>query len=78
MHFYGFFGIIIRFIILKEGKLPDPKKIQAIMNMLVPHNSLQIQVFNGMAQIYKCFIKNFATIMLLITKLTRKIEVFCG
>ncbi len=33
------FGIIIGFIILKEGKLLDPKKIQVIMNMHVPQNS---------------------------------------
>jgi len=33
------FRIIIEFIISKEGKLLDPNKIQAIMNMLVPHNS---------------------------------------
>jgi hypothetical protein len=55
-------GVIIGFIILKEGKLYDPKKIQAIVNMHVPQNSLQIQVFNGMAQFHICFIKNFAMI----------------
>ncbi len=55
----------------KEGKLLNPKKIQAIMNMHVLHNSQYIQVFNGMAQIYKCFIKNFAMIMAPIMKLTR-------
>jgi hypothetical protein len=33
------FGIIIGFIISKEGKLLDPKKIQVIVNMHVPHNS---------------------------------------
>jgi hypothetical protein len=34
-------------------------------------NPHQIQVFNGVAQFYKCFIINFVTIMALITKLTR-------
>jgi hypothetical protein len=34
-----FFGIILGFIISKEGKLLDPKKIQAMMNMLIPCNS---------------------------------------
>jgi hypothetical protein len=33
-------------------------------------------MFNGMAQIYKCFIKNFASNMSPITKLFKKIEVF--
>jgi hypothetical protein len=31
-------GLILRFIISKEGKIPDPKKVQAIVNMLVPTN----------------------------------------
>ncbi len=42
-----------------------------------PHeNPQQIQVFSGMAQLYKCFIKKFATIMAPIIKLTIKIETF--
>lgn len=64
-----FYGIIF---CLKKGKLPYLKKIQAIVNMYVPQNSLHIQIFNGMAQFYKCFIKNFATIMAPIVKLVRK------
>ncbi len=41
-----------------------------------PKNPQQIQVFSGMAQFYKCFIKNFATIVAPITKLTRKTKIF--
>jgi hypothetical protein len=37
-----FFGIILGFFVSKKGKLPYPKKIQAIVNMHVPQNSLQI------------------------------------
>jgi hypothetical protein len=33
-----FSGLILRFIVSKEGKLLDPKKIQAIIQMLVPTN----------------------------------------
>jgi hypothetical protein len=44
--------------------------------MYVPMNPKQIQVFNEMAQFYKCFIKNFAFIMASIIKLTRKIKQF--
>jgi hypothetical protein len=42
------------------------------MNMPIPTNPHHIHVFNGMAQFYKCFIKNFAFIMTPITKLMRK------
>jgi hypothetical protein len=59
----------LMFIGSKEGEILNPKKVQAIMNMLVPTNPQQIQVFNGMVQFYRCFIKNFAFIMALITKL---------
>jgi hypothetical protein len=69
-----FLGMILRFIVSKEGKLLDPKKIQAIVQMHVPTNPQKIQVFNGMVQFYKCFIKNFASIMALITILMRKTE----
>jgi hypothetical protein len=51
------FSMILGFIISKEGKLLDSKKIQAIINMPPPKNPQQIQIFNGMAQFYKCFIK---------------------
>ncbi len=70
------FGVILEFIVSKEGKLPDPKKIDAIMNMLVPQNSQQIQVFNGMVQFYKCFIKKFTTIMAPITTHKENIKFF--
>jgi len=74
--FMVFLGMILGFIVSKEGKLPNPKKIQAIVNMPPPKNPQQIQIFNGMAQFYKCFIKTFVVIMAPITKLTRKTETF--
>jgi hypothetical protein len=45
-----FLRMILGFIISKEGKLSDPKKIQAMVNMPPLKNPQQIQVFNGMAQ----------------------------
>ncbi len=71
-----FSGIILGFIISNEGNLFDPTKIQAIMNMPKPQNSQHIQIFNGMAQFYICFIKNFVVIMVPIMKLTRKTKSF--
>jgi hypothetical protein len=41
-----------------------------------PKNPQQIQVFNGMALFYGCFIKKFATIMAPIIKLTKKTKTF--
>jgi len=53
---------MLGFIVTKEKKLLNQKKIQAIINMPPLKNPKQIQVFNGMAQYYRCFIKNFAMI----------------
>jgi hypothetical protein len=71
-----FSGMILGFIISKEGKLLVPKKIQAILNMPPPKNPQHIQIFNGIAQFYKCFIKKIIAIMAPIIKLTRKIKSF--
>jgi len=38
MCLYGILGLILKFIVSEEGKILDPKKVQAIMNMLVPTN----------------------------------------
>jgi hypothetical protein len=74
--FMVFLGLILRFIISKERKILDPKKVQAIVNMTIPTNTYQIQVLNGMVQFYRCYIKNFAFIMALIIKLMRKTKPF--
>jgi hypothetical protein len=60
----------------KEGKVMDPKKLEALVNMLILITPKEIQVFNGIAHFYKCFIKNFASIMSPITKLLKKSKVF--
>jgi hypothetical protein len=71
-----FSRLILRFIISKDEKIPNPKKVQAIMNMPVFTNPRHIEVFNGIAQFYRCFIENFAFIVALITKLMKKMELF--
>jgi len=44
--------------------------------MLVLPTPQDIQVFDGMAQFYRCFIKKIVSIMSPITKLFKKFEVF--
>ncbi len=61
--------MILRFMVSKEGKLLDPKKIQAIVNMFVPTNPQQIQIiFNDMAY----FCKKLCIIMPPITKFMQR------
>jgi len=47
MCFYGIFKI--DFKVHKEGKIPNPKKVQIIVNMLVLISPQHIQVLNGVA-----------------------------
>jgi hypothetical protein len=44
--------------------------------MLVLPTPQEIQVFDGMAQFYRCFIKKIVSIMSQIIKLLKKFEVF--
>jgi hypothetical protein len=44
--------------------------------MPMPKTPREIQVFNGMAQFYKRFIRNFTYVMAPITKLFRKPKMF--
>ena len=74
--FYVPSGVILGYIVCQAGKFPDPKKIEALVNMPPPKNVKAIQTFNGLAQFNRCFIKDYAGIMESITRLTRKGEVF--
>jgi hypothetical protein len=42
-------GVILRYVVFKEGKLSDPKANSAIVHMPTPKIVKDIQVFNGMA-----------------------------
>jgi hypothetical protein len=43
------FQNILGFIVFKEGKNLNPKKIEAIINTPIPTTPQEIKVFNGMA-----------------------------
>ena len=74
--FYVPSGVILGYIVYQAGKFPDPKKIEALVNMLLPKIFKAIQTFNGLAQVNQCFIKDYAGIMEPITRLTRKRDAF--
>jgi hypothetical protein len=50
--FFMHLDIILGYVVSKEGKLQDLKKILAIIHMLTSKTPKDIQVFNGMAQYY--------------------------
>jgi hypothetical protein len=47
--FMVFLGTILGFIVSKEGKIMDPKKVEVVINMPILTTPQEIQVFNGMA-----------------------------
>lgn len=69
-------GIILGHVVSKEGKFPDPKKLEVIENMPRPKKPVNVQVFNCFAQFNRCYIKSYAHIMEPITRLMRKSEEF--
>lgn len=56
-------SVILRYIVGKVGKFPDPKKIYALIDMPTPMNIKAIEKFNELVVFNRCFIKNYATII---------------
>lgn len=44
--------IILKYVVSKESKLPNPKTNLTIVHMLTPKTTKDIQFFNGMAHYY--------------------------
>jgi len=76
--FMVFSRTILGFIMSKEGKVMDLKKVNTLVNMPIPTIPQEIQIFNEMALFYKCFIKNFASIMSPITNSLRSLKFLNG
>ena len=63
-----FFGLIFS----KDGTCPDPKKIEAFVNMPTLTSVIEVRLLLGMATYSSQFIPNFATITEPLISLTRK------
>lgn len=57
---------------VKEGKiLPETRNIEAVKNFPIPINKKQVRSFLGLCNFYRKFIKDFASIALPLTNLTK-------
>jgi hypothetical protein len=63
-------------IILKDGIVVDPEKIEAIREWSVPKNMTEVRSFMGLASYYRRFIVGFSRISYLITSFQRKEKKF--
>ena len=59
-----------------QGIRPDPAKLSAIESWPVPKNLSQLRSFLGLANYYRRFIKDFGTIAVPLTELTKKEQDF--
>ncbi len=57
MCIYGILRDDVRFYCFQRKETNGSKVKQAIVNMPLPKNLKQIQIFNGMTQFYRCYIK---------------------
>jgi hypothetical protein len=63
-------------IISKDGIVVDPKKIEAIRELSMPNNVIEVRSFMGLASYYRRFIAGFLRIAHPITSLQRKEKKF--
>jgi hypothetical protein len=73
---FGPCGIILGHVVSKEGKMPDPQNFKIILDMPQSQRPVDVQVFNGVVQFNRIYIKGYAHVMEPITRLMRKIEEF--
>lgn len=59
------------YLVSAEGIKPDPKKVNAIENLLPPSNLKELKGFLGMTSYYRRFIKDYAKVAKPLTNLTR-------
>ncbi|KAK1432277.1 hypothetical protein QVD17_09172 [Tagetes erecta] len=63
-------------VINEDGILVDPSKVEAILKWVPPKNPTEVRSFLGLAGYYRRFIRDFSSMALPLTKLTRKNEKF--
>ena len=64
------------FLVNRDGRKPNPAKVQPIKEYSTPKNLRDLRKFQGMASWYRRFIPNYATIAEPLTRLTRKNQKF--
>ena len=65
-------GVLLGYVVSKEGREPEPEKVKVITNLKPPTNVKKVQSVLGHVGWYRELIPDYATITLPITKLQQK------
>ncbi len=70
--------IFLGYGISKEGSQPDPKNVEAVLEMKPPTKVKEVRRFLGMTGFYRKHIHNYANIATPVTNFTRKPKLLNG
>jgi len=65
-------GVLLGYVVSKEGKMADPEKVEVIVNLLPPKDVKGVQQVLGHVGYYRELIEDYAMKALPLTNLTKK------